>query len=736
MLDKTTMRAMLVDLARQARVFAKSKAKESPFEEINSKLIDLVPEYFLEQGFTIAIYHSPGADEPTGVLVLPDVDKRPGLKEVIQQINDQDVGNDKAKVEKIAGRDVLRSTGSMVTVILDKQDTVISVGKSSPSLDLMQGKGKSLKDNAFYKQLWRSSKTFTPVAVASLDVSAIPMPPEAVQLGLDGLKKVNLKFGLESGQFVGQLRVEAPSPRKGLLSLMDSPSVDLKALPIPAASRSFTAVSFDLEKIYEKILGMVEVMNPGSRLRADRFMQDFRVEVGVDLKKYVIDLLGPGMAFGSYKSKAQARPVDETFVAFELKNGEFFELAFERLRPVLENFINGFIGGYLRQMPPEVQNRVRGVAAIEPIRGVAGSKAWVVKLPEGLFGPGESPYRPVIWIGQKAMVIASSQKAANEVFTVADGRGKRFEFTGEFASLRQEIPGNAMMISLSDDASSFPEMISALPAAMEAFKNQMAARGEDIGELPVKINLSLMPRPEDMRRFIKRGLFSAEVNKDGLVIESRNSVPSPGAVSTAASAVVVSLLLPAVQSAREAARRAQCTNNLKQMALAMLNYHATEDTLPRQAITDKDGKPLLSWRVAILPYIDENDLYKEFHLNEPWDSPHNKKLLARMPKVFICPSHPTDEGTTCYRVFSGKSTLFDGTEGSKIRVGDVIDGTSNTMMVVESTEPVEWTKPEDINFNPNDPTAMVGSKHVGGYNASMADGSVRFFSRMMPRETL
>ena len=103
-------------------------------------------------------------------------------------------------------------------------------------------------------------------------------------------------------------------------------------------------------------------------------------------------------------------------------------------------------------------------------------------------------------------------------------------------------------------------------------------------------------------------------------------------------AVLIALLLPAVQSAREAARRAQCVNNLKQIGLAMHNYASANGGFPPAAIVDPRGKPLLSWRVAILPYLDANPLYAKFKLDEPWDSPHNKELLKYMPAVYGCPS--------------------------------------------------------------------------------------------------
>ncbi len=189
-------------------------------------------------------------------------------------------------------------------------------------------------------------------------------------------------------------------------------------------------------------------------------------------------------------------------------------------------------------------------------------------------------------------------------------------------------------------------------------------------------------------------------------------------------AMLLALLLPAVQAAREAARRAQCVNNLKQIGLAMHNYLSVNNCFPPAAITDADGKPLLSWRVAILPFIEQQGLYEEFHLDEPWDSPHNQALIARMPRVYLCPSDGLDtEHTTRYQVIVGPGTIFDGDKG--IRLDEVTDGTSNTLLVVEAKNPVPWTKPDDIPVNGL--TAAVGSKHFGGYNALMADGSVRFF---------
>jgi hypothetical protein len=119
------------------------------------------------------------------------------------------------------------------------------------------------------------------------------------------------------------------------------------------------------------------------------------------------------------------------------------------------------------------------------------------------------------------------------------------------------------------------------------------------------------------------------------------------------------LLLPAVGMAREAARRAQCRNNLKQIGVALQNYHAAWNSFPPPYTVDSNGRPLLSWRVLILPYLNQQDVYDEFHLDEPWDSPHNRELTRLMLDVFTCPS---DENAmpfaTNYVAITGLGTAF------------------------------------------------------------------------------
>ena len=206
------------------------------------------------------------------------------------------------------------------------------------------------------------------------------------------------------------------------------------------------------------------------------------------------------------------------------------------------------------------------------------------------------------------------------------------------------------------------------------------------------------------------------------------------------SGILVALLLPAVQSAREAARRSQCNNNLKQIAIAFLNYHDVHKTFPPAYIPDKDGRPMHSWRVLILPFMEQQALYQQYNFNEPWDSPHNQVVTSTVIPTYKCPSAPDRPTETNYMVITGPGTLFEGAEACSI--AKISDGTSNTILVVEvAGTGVNWAEPRDLDaskfsppFSPPRPDAP-GSYHPAGLNVVLGDGSTRFLSNSIDPAT-
>ena len=207
-------------------------------------------------------------------------------------------------------------------------------------------------------------------------------------------------------------------------------------------------------------------------------------------------------------------------------------------------------------------------------------------------------------------------------------------------------------------------------------------------------------------------------------------------------------VLPAFSSAREAARRGQCSNQLKQIALALHNYYDLYQAFPPAMIRDENGRALHSWRVLILPFMEEQGLYKKYRFDEPWDGPNNRLLLAEMPRVYACPSNrrtgATGQTATSYVAVVGPGTAWPNDRGRRFR--EFTDGTSNTLLVLETHgPPIPWMEPRDLSFEdavavlsapePND----YGHVHQGffydtsyGRNAALADGAVHFLGFLPP----
>lgn len=193
-----------------------------------------------------------------------------------------------------------------------------------------------------------------------------------------------------------------------------------------------------------------------------------------------------------------------------------------------------------------------------------------------------------------------------------------------------------------------------------------------------------------------------------------------------------------VARAQAESYRAICSNNLKQLALAFHNYHDAHSRFPMAYSRNDKGESLLSWRVHLLPYLDAPGLYEQFHLDEPWDSEHNRTLIPKMPAVFACPeSGAAADGKTTYLVPAGEDTVFGSSEGMKIK--DIRDGTTNTILVVDvhPDYAVIWTKPDDLVIDGRgDPKAKLMTAHEKAFATAFCDGSVRWIPQSIPVETL
>jgi hypothetical protein len=207
--------------------------------------------------------------------------------------------------------------------------------------------------------------------------------------------------------------------------------------------------------------------------------------------------------------------------------------------------------------------------------------------------------------------------------------------------------------------------------------------------------------------------------------------------------VGVALLLPAVQAAREAARRTQASNHIKHHLLGLLNYHDIYQMYPTAYSVSKEGKPLLSWRVAILPFLEQKPLYDQFHLDEPWDSEHNKQFIDKMPAVFRSPNSNAEPGKTNYLGVGGPRGVIVAPGQGRGKTGGiplsaVTDGTSNTIAVVEASDSLAtiWTKPEEWVPEQKDPLkGLVGLRPLS-FLAGFVDGHTQHIPNTIDPEML
>ena len=205
--------------------------------------------------------------------------------------------------------------------------------------------------------------------------------------------------------------------------------------------------------------------------------------------------------------------------------------------------------------------------------------------------------------------------------------------------------------------------------------------------------------------------------------------------------LIVTLFPPAVETHGRGGDRIFCNIHLNQIGLALLEYNAKYSSLPPAFVRGPDGQPWHSWRVLILPFMDQQQLFDEYRFDEPWNGPHNRKLLTRRPEAFQC-DHAKGKisaSDTTYLAVVGSETAWPAPEA--IEIEDLHGEWSNVILVVEVRDAgVPWLAPVDLTFEeacvvPSDkpgkrPSSFhIGNADIGGAHVLLGDGSVRFISK-------
>ncbi|MDR0609227.1 MAG: DUF1559 domain-containing protein, partial [Planctomycetaceae bacterium] len=214
--------------------------------------------------------------------------------------------------------------------------------------------------------------------------------------------------------------------------------------------------------------------------------------------------------------------------------------------------------------------------------------------------------------------------------------------------------------------------------------------------------------------------------------------------------LIITIIVPWIESMHNISPKILCSNNLKQIALACQTYKDTYGSYPPAFVVDAEGQPLYSWRVLILPFLEYRTLYDQFHLDEPWDSEHNKKLISKKPPIFQChyerrKDKNRDYLYSYYAMVVGANTISSGF--NCVKPEEITDGMDQTLLIVETRHKIQWSSPQDVSFDALDkgvtlfykpPLADdgIGAYHNRGANVVMIDGTVKYLSPKTKPETL
>jgi hypothetical protein len=543
----------------------------------------------------------------------------------------------------------------------------------------------------------------TPALVKTLLPLAGPDGEQiAASLGLQQVGPIASVSGLDDEGIVTRTFMAIDGEPRGLLTLLDGAGIktaDVAAIPKDATFA--TAFSLNMQRLYNVVTQVFVEHTPRGADEIERLEADFEELFGQRLSEDVLASLGDVWTLSISPS-------------------------------------DGLLGA---TATVQVRDRAKLIALLGKAKmmltnGPPGRAARIETTTFGDYeiqtlGIPEVPLRPAWCLTESHLIVSLAPTSIKAQLSARPEEQGLFTERRLAAALAGE--GETLSITYQDSPKLFDatygSLTFVLPLAMEAIREQNRRRGQPA---PPAFNLLAIPSARSIRRHLLPGISVTKRTADGVESQSRQTFPMPSVGGTAP--VVVALVLPAVQAAREAARRTQSANNLKQIALAMHNFHDTYARLPAAYNKSKEGKPLLSWRVHILPFIEQQELYRQFKLDEPWDSEHNKTLIAKMPKVYQSPNSTAGPGKTVYLTVRGDKMLFTAPSSDAMPTGigiaQVTDGTSNTIMVVEANDDsaVIWTKPDDFVPNEADPLKGLLGLRPGGFMAALADSSVRIIS--------
>lgn len=635
---------------------------------------------------------------------------------------------------------------------------VVAVGMKASEQVLATATGKT--PNASASELWKSLRTSDKWTVDSFvwintgvlmdQFGSQPLPPTpageemtvfdfAKLLGFHNIRQMTVQGGFKGEVTWSEVHLDASGPLEGLASLMQQRNFALSELPpLPKNTTGFMAFTFDTVKAWDTAIdvlrGVVSKIEPDGEANIDMALGAIGQTLGGDIREDFLS--GFGDVWCAWADPA-ALPIPIGFspaIAGSVKDKGMILKTIEQITQLAES-----------------QDRMDEFTVRHTTKD--GRDTFSIQI-------REVPIVPTILVTDKWIVASITPGAIQSFVQRESGKAAGWKPEGKVAAALEEMPTEFTSLSVSDPAPGYQQLMTYAPLGLSLLEQQLPAMGRGNMEMP--FGVEDLPALESITDPMFPNVTVGFNTENGIGSLSRQSVPSnpAGNVSTTVAVpIMVALLLPAVQQAREAARRTQSRNNLKQQALALHNYHDTFNHFPRGTIENDDLKPeeRLSWYVSILPYIEQAALYDTIDKEAGWEADGNANGVQMAIEVFMNPSQPNvrrNPSSSDYVGVAGigpdaasldkddeKAGIFGYDRETSIR--DITDGTSNTLMIIDSAKPnVSYMAGGEATIRGfsqkpyiNGPDG-IGSPHTGGVQAAFADGSVRFISENIDDETL
>jgi hypothetical protein len=521
----------------------------------------------------------------------------------------------------------------------------------------------------------------------------------SVVFGLDQLESFTLVAGFDDQGYVSKQRLSCVEGGKlgAIFSAFDKQPLTAKGFSkVPADAEFAFATKVDLPALIAIIRERTQQDAPDQLQEFEEWLADFDQEMGLSFEKEFLPAFGPGATL--YYSQGEGGLSGGLTAIVDVKNAE------------VARKLESMIAGAWKEMSDSYRHQY-------------SKGEWQGQTIHSLHDSWEMPFvMPSFSVTDDALIISLSPLTIKAIIS----RDDSFASLADAEVVKQKLGDNVIVASYVDSAALTRVLYPLIQYGAQFIAMEMRR--------DFQLDAGIIPSGEVLMPYLKQDLSTVEKHDDHLLIVSRSSIPATDLIATV---VLPMFMMEAGFDLHDlfnsfspgAAKIAKSQNNLKQIALGMHNYHDVFARFPGPVKSDED-KPLLSWRVQILPYIEQHGLYEQFHMDEPWDSEHNKALIAKMPDVYKSPGSKAGEGMTNYVTINDPDSAFPDGEG--ISLAKIRDGTSNTFMALEVSDEkaVIWTKPEDLKLDAMNPLKGIVGLRKKGFLAGLCDGSVHHFEEI------